>query len=624
MTIENMAIMALFGLMILGTITWLIVKICAAPRSKLAKVARLMEKQEERDNKYLSLLNNIPDVIWTTNEKLATTFISPNVEKVYGYTAEEVCRDPELWYKTIHPQDIQRVSEEFNILFKKGIRFDIEYRIQRKDGQWIWVHDRALNVYQKNGQKWVDGIFSDITERKANEEEIRQLNRMHSFVTAINQAIVRIPDRDKLFQEVCRLAVEQGSFIMAWIGIVDYETSLVKPCVFWGFSDGYLDNLIISTKDTPEGRGPVGLAIRTGKPYISNDIESDPAMLPWKLEALKRGYRAVAAFPLRNKSQVIGALAVYSDQAYYFTEEEMDLLKELAMDISYALEMMAYEQERARSEQEIRRLNADILSHFKELQIQKAEAEKQRLLAESALRVKSDFMANMSHEVRTPLNAIIGFAEVLMDQYFGQLNEKQLEYVNNIHSSGQNLFELLTDILDLLQMVSDSAELQLNSFLLKDALQSSVNMFKGKADSHKISLFLEIAPAAQIEIEADQKKLKQVMYNLLSNAVKFTPDGGSVRVWADRLIEGEDHIMESLQISITDTGIGIRPEDRPRLFQEFEQLESPYSKKYPGLGIGLALTKKLVEFMGGKIWVESEGLDKGSKFTFTLPMTEIK
>jgi len=273
----------------------------------------------------------------------------------------------------------------------------------------------------------------------------------------------------------------------------------------------------------------------------------------------------------------------------------------------------------------------DITEH-KQLEVEQIA----RRAAEEANRVKSDFLANMSHELRTPLNSIIGFSEVLLDQYFGNLTEKQSVYVNNIHHSGSHLLSLINDILDLAKIESGKMALDASRFPLRPLLESSLVMLREKALSHGIHLSIEIEPKADREIEADERKLRQIVFNLLSNAVKFTPDGGSVRMSARfildlglRLAELKDKLgiegfESAIEISVADTGIGIKEADRAKLFQEFVQIESAYTKHFQGTGLGLALTKRMVELHGGRIWVESEGEGKGSKFTFVIPIERLK
>ncbi|MEW6714647.1 MAG: ATP-binding protein [Nitrospirota bacterium] len=275
-----------------------------------------------------------------------------------------------------------------------------------------------------------------------------------------------------------------------------------------------------------------------------------------------------------------------------------------------------------------------------ERKLAEEEQQKAEVAAKAAVaanKAKSDFLANMSHELRTPMNSIIGFSEILEDGLYGELNQNQKEYVNNILTSGRHLLSLINDILDLSKVEAGKLELELNRFLLKDILNASMTMLKEKAIKHGIKLSLETEPDAEIEIEADKRKLKQIMFNLLSNALKFTPDGGSVFVKArgttdeGRGMSNENASViltseasgrqSSIEISVEDTGIGVKDEDIPKLFSEFTQLESAYTKNHEGTGLGLALTKRLVELHGGKIWVESES-GKGSRFTFVIPVEQ--
>ena len=243
------------------------------------------------------------------------------------------------------------------------------------------------------------------------------------------------------------------------------------------------------------------------------------------------------------------------------------------------------------------------------------ELRKAMITAEAATRSKDHFLANRSHELRTPLNSIIGFSEVLEDQTFGEMNQKQVKYIANILFSSRHLLELLNDILDLSKVEAGKMEFQPSKVKIKALLETSLIMVKEKAMDQRIRLDLDFPKdfPSDLEISADERKLKQIMFNLLSNAVKFTPGGGTVRINAALISESV------LQISVADTGIGIGPEDQTRVFQEFEQLDSAYDRKYEGTGLGLALTRKLVKLHGGRIWVESEGEEKGSVFTFVIP-----
>lgn len=227
---------------------------------------------------------------------------------------------------------------------------------------------------------------------------------------------------------------------------------------------------------------------------------------------------------------------------------------------------------------------------------------------EAASRHKSEFLASASHELRTPLNAIIGFSGILKKRMFGDLNEKQAEYVEDIYTSGNHLLSLINDLLDLAKVESGRIELDLKQFDLPSALENSITLVRERANRHGILIDLAIDERLN-SFMGDERKLKQIMLNLLSNAVKFTADGGRIGVKAGPADSG-------VQISVSDTGMGIKPEDRQAIFEEFRQVGDDAHKR-EGTGLGLTLTKKLVELHGGRIWVESE-VGKGSTFTFTL------
>lgn len=236
--------------------------------------------------------------------------------------------------------------------------------------------------------------------------------------------------------------------------------------------------------------------------------------------------------------------------------------------------------------------------------------EKERI--EYASKAKSEFLSNMSHELRTPLNSIIGFSELLNQKVPGELNEKQEHYVDNILTSGNFLLNLINDILDLSKVEAGKIELIIEKISVPEAINESIILIKEKAAKHNIIIKKEFDPELDF-IEADKQRFKQILFNLLSNAVKFSkPYGGVVTIATKKS-------GDSAEISVSDTGIGIKPENMGKLFQKFEQLESEISNKYGGTGLGLAISKQLVEMHGGRIWAESK-YGEGSTFTFKLPL----
>ncbi len=233
---------------------------------------------------------------------------------------------------------------------------------------------------------------------------------------------------------------------------------------------------------------------------------------------------------------------------------------------------------------------------------------------------KSQFLANMSHELRTPLNAIIGFGEVLQDELFGPLNQRQARYVENVVNSGRHLLNLVNDVLDLSKVEAGRMELHIEDFSACQVVNDVQVQLSELAAKKQLITQVQIEPDLDI-IQADRARYRQILFNLLSNAIKFTPDNGKITLAGHIVGPGIYQPTAAAVFSVEDSGIDISPPDQAYIFESFRQVDNSYSRQYQGTGLGLALTRKLVEMHGGKIWVKSE-LNKGSKFYFTLPLTE--
>ena len=297
--------------------------------------------------------------------------------------------------------------------------------------------------------------------------------------------------------------------------------------------------------------------------------------------AIQGGWRRILGVPMMREGIPLGAIVVSWREPGPISPTHELLLKTFADQAVIAIENV--------------RLFNEIQNKNRQLQV--------------ASQHKSEFLANMSHELRTPLNAVIGFSEVLSERMFGDLTDKQAEYVKDIHASGAHLLSLINDILDLSKVEAGRMELDVATFSVPMAIDNAITLIKERAVRHGITLECSIERAVG-DISADERKMKQILLNLLSNAVKFTPDGGRISVAANAIAGG-------VEISVTDTGIGIAPEDCSAVFEEFRQVGLQSDAKAEGTGLGLALARKFVELHGGKIEVTSE-LGKGSKFTFTL------
>ena len=334
----------------------------------------------------------------------------------------------------------------------------------------------------------------------------------------------------------------------------------------------------------PKGQGVVSRAAASRQPVQVPDIAVEGSYeSPIRGPLMQAGYRAILTVPLFLEERVIGALGVSRKTPGEFAPEIVRLLTTFATQSALAIQ------------------NARL---FREI------ADKSRQL-EAASRHKSEFLANMSHELRTPLNAILGFSEVLAERMFGEVNEKQAEYLQDILSSGRHLLSLINDILDLSKVEAGRLELELGRFHLPTALDNALTLVRERATRHGITLTQTVDERVG-DIVADERKVKQILLNLLSNAVKFTPEGGRVGLTAT----AADGVVT---IAVSDTGVGIAPEDQAAIFEEFRQVGRDDTRKQEGTGLGLTLAKKFVELHGGRIWVESQ-VGQGSTFSFTLPV----
>jgi signal transduction histidine kinase len=350
-------------------------------------------------------------------------------------------------------------------------------------------------------------------------------------------------------------------------------------------TDNLDEDVVVVARRTPipRGEGVLGRMAVTREPVQIPDIGEERAYhSPLRDVLLRTGTRALLAIPLLREDHLIGGLTMNKKAPGDFSPQVIDLLKTFASQSALAIQ------------------NARL---FREIE------DKSRQL-EAADRHKSEFLANMSHELRTPLNAVIGFSEVLTERMFGELNEKQDEYVRDIYASGTHLLSLINDILDLSKIEAGRMELELADFDLPQAIENALVLVRERALRRGITLEQSIDRRLG-EIQGDERKIKQVLLNLLSNAIKFTPEGGRVEVRAEP-------VDEHVEVAVSDTGVGIAPEDHEAVFEEFRQVGAA-EKRAEGTGLGLALARKFIELHGGRIWVKSQ-VGVGSTFTFTLPV----
>jgi len=419
-------------------------------------------------------------------------------------------------------------------------------------------------------------------ERKV-DERTSELKKTLAQQTAISEVLRVTSDSPTDVQPVLDAVAERAARLCGAASASIYlaEGDVLRHVV----SKGGLPGQVPSLDSLPIDRGATtGRALLERRTVHVHDAMNEQDEYPLSHDiAVKLGHHTMVAAPLLREGEPFGVILLRRLEVRDFTEAEIALLRTFSDQAAIAI---------------------DNVRLFREIQEKSAQLE-------IANKHKSEFLANMSHELRTPLNAIIGFSEVLIERLFGELNEKQADYLNDIHTSGKHLLSLINDILDLAKVEAGRTELELSTFHLPGALENAMTLVRERAHRHGITLALKVDERVGAFV-ADERKLKQIVLNLLSNAVKFTPHGGRIDV--DARLESD-----TIEVSVKDTGIGIAREDQEAVFEEFRQVGRSYTNKHEGTGLGLALARKFVELHGGSIRLESEP-GKGSTFTFTLPV----
>ncbi|MFQ5960275.1 MAG: ATP-binding protein [Candidatus Methylomirabilales bacterium] len=444
---------------------------------------------------------------------------------------------------------------------------------------------------------------------------------------AILQAIASAMSRTQNLDRVLALAAAKSLKVLTdggcEIRVLDRRTSQLVLKVRRGRGKG----LVLMPPSDTANESRLGADRRA---VIIGDTLRDPRAK--QFVAREELFRSFAAYPLRADRQLVGLLTLLSRKRGDFVGSKHTLFAEMAEQLGIAIQTSFLYQDAKEK--------TDRLAEELERRVQERTAQLER-----ASQAKSEFLAAMSHELRTPLNAIIGFAELLEERIPGPLNDKQLRYVRHVLQGGRHLLALINDILDLGKVEAGELRLHLERISVADLLQGGVLGMRQSAIKKDVSLSLEIDRPLP-EIAADPIRLRQVVDNLLSNAIKFTMPGGAVRVSARvrsprsevrSQAQGIDHILEELEtsdigrrtldsdfveITVQDAGIGIRAEDLPKLFTPFTQLDQSLARRHEGTGLGLALSKRLVDLHRGWIWAESPGQGKGSIFRVLLPFGE--
>ncbi len=560
----------------------------------LTEIRRAESALREAEAQYRVLVEKTPAIVYRGEfgPEGRWLYISPQIESILGYTPEEWMSDPEMWRHRFHPGDRPAYVAAEEHSQKTGEPFRAKYRLFARDGRLIWFRDEAtVFPATEGGVPMMHGVMIDITELKFAQVETElakeAVEKRAEQLTSLNrvaQAVSSVRDLVSTLKGMCNEM--QGAFEARNVGValLNSERTLsrvVAAAVRPGQQDTTGMELPVLNNYVAEE------VLNHGRPVIIADPQTDPRTRPMHALMRELNTGCMAILPLFSGETVIGSIGIDLDQpGRVFTDSEIALAQTMAAQVAGAIE------------------NARL---FEGMQRAKDEAE-------AASRAKSEFLATMSHEIRTPMNAIIGMTSLLLDT---PLTAQQHDFADTIRSSADALLAIINDILDFSKIEAGRLDLENQPFDIRECVESALDLVTIKANEKQLELAYLVEPNVPAAIYGDATRLRQVLVNLLSNAVKFTARGEVVlQAQVSGMVNSPDQVM--LHFTVRDTGIGITPEGMKRLFQSFSQVDSSTTRRYGGTGLGLVISKRLAEMMGGAMWAESAGLEQGSTFHVTM------
>jgi signal transduction histidine kinase/ActR/RegA family two-component response regulator len=474
--------------------------------------------------------------------------------------------------------------------------YEIIYRMRSKCHEWRWISNRykIFKVTEKGYPERIIGTITDITKSKQSEEDLKRKNRALKVLSGCNEIIVKAKEEKLLLQNICDNIINIGGYALAWVGFaIDDERKSVLPMVWAGDDGSYLKIANISWADIEKGRGPVGMVIRTGNPYIIRDVKSDQNFIPWLMDAIKKGYQSLISLPLTEDNHTFGVLSIYSSNLNAFDKNEFELLSELSSDLSYGINAIRTKEKHDKLQEQF-------------LQSQKMEA-------------IGKLAGGIAHDFNNILTVVLGNTDLILSDITDE--ENILKLAQKIKSSTKKAASLTHQLLSFSrkQMIQPKI-LDLN-LLVSDAQKMFFRLI-----GEDIDLILGLSSGLK-RIKADPGQIDQIIMNLIVNAKDAMPEGGKIMIKTENIIltkaDLDNHPDglpgEYVCLEVSDTGTGIRDEIKSKIFEPFFT-----TKEYGrGTGLGLSVVYGIAKQNEGWIELESE-VGKGTSFKIFFPGYDLK
>jgi PAS domain S-box-containing protein len=579
-------------------------------RKRIEEERRVLGTQIENERERLnSVVANVPGVVWEAwgqpdEASQRINFVSEHVEKMLGYKVNEWLSTPNFWLSIVHPDDKERAAQEAAAIFASRRAGTSRFRWIARDGRVVWVESQSVvECDDAENPIGMRGVTMDITDRKRAEDS-------HRFLAEASGLLASSLDYETTLASVAKLAVPK---LADWCIVhIAEENGELRQLAVAHADPAKIERAHELRRRYPlERDAPMGApnVFRTGRAEFYPQIDFKKLELALRNAQLarvlqKEGLRSCMIVPLVARNRTLGTITlITAESGRHYDQTDLALAEDLAHRIALAVanaRLYREAQDAVSAREEALRLNKELLDR----------EHSAREEAEAANRAKDEFLATVSHELRTPLNAILGWAHMLRNNKLDQTT--QARALETVERNAKSQAQLIEDILDVSRIVTGKVRLDVRPVELVPVVEAALDSVRPAADAKDIRIEAILDPRAGL-ISGDPDRLQQIVWNLASNAVKFTPKGGRVQIRLER-------VNSHIEIVMTDTGQGISAEFLPYVFDRFRQADATSTRRYGGLGLGLAIVRHLVEMHGGTVRAESPGEEKGATFTVTLPL----